>query len=167
VDALLALFLVSAALAGAVLYVSGFGDVLGVLRLFILADAVLIVLLLMVMGFVFSMRFQLLYRLDSDGVLIRVGEFEGSLNRAAWVVSSFVQRYGFTGGRVYALVDEELYVPWGVVSRAVYDERRRVVSLNSESRPLMRVYCTVENVDRVFSVVRGLVPEPEEPDSLG
>jgi hypothetical protein len=167
VDVLLALFFVSTGLAGVVLYAIGFGDVIDVLRLFIVAVAVFIVLLLMVMGFVFSNQFQLLYRLDDDGVLVRVGEFESGINRAAWVVSSIVQRYGFSGGRVFVLVNEELYVPWVRVSRAVFDDRHRVVSLNSDLRVLIRVYCTVENVDRVFSMVRGLVPEPEDQVSLG
>ena len=130
VDVLLALFLVSGMLAGFLLYVTGFSDVIGVLRLFILVDAVLIVLLLMVMGVVFSNQFKLQYRLDAGGVKVRVGEFESSLNRTAWLVSSTVQRYGFTGGRVYALVTKEHYVPWSRATRAIYDEQRRVVSLN-------------------------------------
>lgn len=167
VDVLLALFLVSALLAGGILYLTGFSDVYGVLRPFVVADAVLIVLLLMVMGFVFTKQFQLIFRLDGDGVLVRVGEFESSLNRVSWRVSSFVQRFGFVGGQVYALVDEELYIPWNRVYRAVYDESRRVVSLNSERKTLMRVYCTVKNVVRVFSLVRELVPEPEDEVSSG
>ncbi len=165
VDLLLVLFLVSAALAWAVLYASGFSDVVGVLRLIIVADALIVVALFMVMGYIFTNQFQLYYRLDSMSVLVRVGEFDGSLNKLAWRVSSLIQRLGFMGGRVYVLSDKEQSISWSSVFRAVYDERRRVISLNSESRTLMRIYCTPENVDQVFSMVHVLVPEAE--DSLG
>ena len=162
VDILFALLLVSGALLVVVLYVTGFVDVYGVFRLFLIADGLLIVLLFMVLGVVFTNRFQLLYRLNADGVLVRVGEFESSLNRMAWSVTGFVQRHGISGGRVFSMINEELFVSWDKVSRVVLDDRRRVASLISGSRPVMRVYCTKENVESVFTLIQGYLPEPEE-----
>ena len=162
IDILIALLLVSGAMMTLVLYVTGFTDVYGVFRLFLIADGVLIVLLFMVMGVVFTNRFQLLYRLNTEGVLVRVGEFESSLNRMAWSVTGFVQRHGVSGGRVFSMVNEELFVSWEKVSRVVFDGRRRVASLISGSRPVMRVYCTKENVESVFTSIQGYLPEPEE-----
>ena len=162
VDILIALILVSGALIVVVLYVTGFIDVYGVFRLFLIADGVLIVLLFSVLGLVFTNRFQLLYRLDSYGVLVQVGEFESSLNRMAWSITGVVQRYGVTGGRVFSMINEELYVSWDKVSRVVYDERRRVASLISEARPVMRVYCTTENVHLIFNAIQRYIPMPEE-----
>ena len=162
IDILIALLLVSGSMMTLVLYVTGFTDVYGVFRLFLIADGVLIVLLFMVMGVVFTNRFQLLYRLNTEGVLVRVGEFESSLNRMAWSVTGFVQRYGLSGGRVFSMVNEELFVSWDGVSRAVFDDRRRVASLINGSRPVMRVYCTPDNVDMVFSAIQGYLPEPDE-----
>jgi len=161
VDILIALLLVSGAIMTLVLYVTGFTDVYGVFRVFLIADGVLIVLLFMIMGMVFINRFQLLYRLNAEGVLVRVGEFESSLNRMAWSVTGFVQRHGISGGRVFSMINEELFVSWDKVSRAVYDERRRVASLISGTRPVMRVYCTKENVEPVFTSIQGYLPEPE------
>lgn len=162
VDILIVLLLISGALMAVVLYTTGFTDVYGVFRLFLIADGVLIVLIFMVMGVVFTNRFQLLYRLDSDGVLVQVGEFESSLNRMAWRITGFVQRYSISGGRVFSMINEELFVSWDTVSRAVYDERLRVASLISGTRPVMRVYCTIENVDQVFDSIKRYLPEPEE-----
>ena len=162
VDILFALLLVSGALLAVVLYVTGFSDIYGVFRIFLIADGVLIVLLFMIMGVVFTNRFQLLYRLDDAGVLVRVGEFESSLNRMAWSVTGFVQRYGVSGGRLFSMVNEELFVSWDKVSRVVFDDRRRVASLTSGSRPLMRVYCTKDNVEPVFHSIKGYLPEPED-----
>ena len=162
VDILFVLLLVSGALLAVVLYVTGFADVYGVFRLFLIADGVIIVLLFMVMGVVFTNRFQLLYTLNPDGIHMRVGEFESSLNRVAWRITGVVQRYGISGGRVFSMVNEELFVSWDKVSRAVFDERRRVASLISGRRPVMRVYCTKDNVEPVFTSIQGYLPEPEE-----
>ena len=162
VDILVALLLVTGLLMAGVLYLTGFNDVYGVFRIFLIADGLLIVLIFMVMGLVFTNRFQLLYRLDDAGVLVRVGEFESSLNRMAWSITGFVQRHGVSGGRVFSMINEELFVPWDTVSYALYDERRRVASLISGARPVMRVYCSQENVERVFTMIQGFVPEPED-----
>jgi hypothetical protein len=162
VDILLLVVFISAVLAGAILFMTGFSSVFTVLRLFVIADAFFIVALFMVMVYVFTSLFQLHYRLDADGVLLRLGEFDSGLNHAAWVVSSLAQRLSFTGGRVYRLVNKEQYVQWGVVARAVFDVKRRVANLTSDTAPLMRVHCNPDNVDAVFTAIRDYLPEPED-----
>jgi len=162
VDVLIALLLVSGGFVAVFLWVTGFTDVYGVIRLFLIADGLLIVLIYGVMGLVFLNRFQLLYRLDDTGMHVRVGEFESSFNRIAWIITNFVQRHGISGGRASALMSEEQHISWSRVTRAYYDERKRVATLSDDLRPLMRVYCTSENVDVVFNAIQGFVPEPEE-----
>jgi hypothetical protein len=162
VDILFLVLFLSAAMAGLILYLTGFQNVYAVLRLFILADAVLVVLLFMVMGFVFTNQFQLRYRLSDEGVHCVVGDFEGSINRAAWVISGLAQRFSFTGGRTLSMVNEKMFVSWSQVARAFFDDRRKVATLTSDLRPLMRVYCTPDNVGPVFAAIRGFVPEPVE-----
>ena len=162
VDILFVLLLVSGALMAVVLYITDFSDIYGVFRLFLITDGVIIVLLFMVMGVVFTNRFQLLYKLNPDGIHMRVGEFDSSINRVAWRITGVVQRFGISGGRVFSMVNEELFVSWDVVSRVVFDERRRVASLISGRRPVMRVYFTKDNVELVFNTIQGHIPEPEE-----
>lgn len=161
VDILIVLLFLSLGLSGVVLFFVGFDKVYEVLSIFVIADGFLILLLYSVMGFVFLNRFQLIYHIDSKGVHVRVGEFESSLNRAAWMVSSFVQRYSFTGGRVHSFMNEEHFTPWSNVTRYFVDPRRRVVSLTNDFRPLTRIYCTVNNVDDVIEFVKLMVPEPD------
>ncbi|MCW4011720.1 MAG: hypothetical protein NWF07_01880 [Candidatus Bathyarchaeota archaeon] len=161
-DILIVLLVLSLGLAGIVLSFVGFDKVYDVLRVFVIADGFVILLLYSVMGFVFLNRFQLIYHIDSEGVQVRVGEFESSLNRAAWRVSSFVQRYSFTGGRVHSLMNEEHFTPWSSVTRYFYDPKHRVVSLTDDIRPLMRIYCTKDNLDDVLEFVKMKVPEPDE-----
>jgi hypothetical protein len=161
-DILLVLLGLSLGLAGIVLFFTGFEHVYSVLRLFLIADGFVILLLYSVMGFVFLNRFQLIYRIDGEGVQVRVGEFESSMNRLAWRVSSLVQRYSFTGGRVHALMNEEHYVSWSSVSMFFVDYKHRLVSLTDSVRPLMRVYCTVDNFDAVLDLVRVKVPLPDD-----
>jgi len=162
IDILIVLMVLSLGLSGVVLFFVGFDKVYAVLRVFVIADGFVILLLYSVMGFVFLNRFQLIYHIDTEGVHVRVGEFESSLNRMAWRTSSIVQRYSFTGGRVYSLMNEEHYVSWSSVTRYFFDSKHRVVSLTDDFRPLMRVYCTVDNVDDVLEFVRLMVPEPSD-----
>ncbi len=162
VDILMVVLVLSAALASVVVYVTGVQYVYTVIRLFLIADSVLIVLLFLVMGFVFLNQFQLIYRLDDEGVLCTVGEFESSLNRAAWSISAFTQRYSVTGGRLLSMFNERLFVPWSKVTRVVFDERHRVATLTNDYVPLMRVYCGVEDVGAVFDAVRAHVVDSED-----
>jgi hypothetical protein len=162
VDILILLILVSGTLGVLILYLTGFENVYDVFRLVLIADGVLIILIFMIMGFVFTNRFQLHYKLDKTGLQVRVGEFHSSFNRLAWRITSFVQRYGVSGGRVFVMVDEVLFVPWIEVSHAVCDTQRRVASLINNKRPIMRVYCTHENVGLIFKTIQRYLPEPEE-----
>ncbi len=161
-DILIVLLGLSLGLAGVVLAVTGFDKVYMVFRIFVIADGVMILMLYSVMGFVFLNRFQLIYHVDDEGVQVHVGEFESRVNHAAWMVSSFVQRYSFTGGRVHSLMNEAHHTSWSSVTRYFYDARHRVVSLNDDVRPLMRIYCTRDNVDDFLGFVRARVPEPED-----
>jgi len=161
IDILIVLMVLSLGLSGVVLFFVGFDKVYEVLRIFVIADGFVILLLYSVMGFVFLNRFQLIYHIDTEGVQVRVGEFESSLNRMAWRISSIVQRYSFTGGRVHSLMNEEHYVPWSNVTMYFLDEKYRLISLTNDVRPLMRIYCTKDNLDRVLSFVKLMVPEPD------
>jgi len=162
IDILIVLLVLSLGLAGGVLFFVGFDKVYEVLRIFVIADGFMILLLYSVMGFVFLNRFQLIYHIDGEGVQVRVGEFESSLNHAAWRVSSIVQRYSFTGGRIHSLMNEEYYVPWSSVTMFFLDEKQRLISLTDDIRPLMRIYCTRDNLDRVLGFVRLMVPLPDD-----
>jgi hypothetical protein len=162
VDVMMVVVILSAIIAGVMIFVVGVQDIYAVIRLFLISDAVLIVLIFLVMGFVFLNQFQLIYRLDDEGVLCTVGEFESSLNRAAWSISAFTQRFSLTGGRLLSMFNERLYVPWSRVTRAVFDERRRVATLTNDFVPLMRVYCSAENFDAVFEAIRAHVAVPED-----
>ena len=161
IDILIVLMVLSLGLSGFVLFFVGFDKLYEVLRVFVIADGFLILLLYSVMGFVFLNRFQLIYHIDTEGVHVRVGEFESSLNRMAWRISSIVQRYSFTGGRVHSLMNEEHYVPWSNVTMYFFDEKYRLISLTNDVRPLMRIYCTKDNLDRVLNFVKLMVPEPD------
>lgn len=158
VDVLVVFLLLSGGLAGLVLFLTGV-NIYRVFRVFLIADGILIVLLFGVIGYVFTNRFMLKYRIDDKGVLVQVGPFTNQVNRAAWRFSSFIQRHGFHGGRVFTLDDESLFVPWSRVTRVVVDERRKVATLTTSVRPLIRIYCTSGNVDMVFDTLRSHIPE--------
>ncbi len=63
---------------------------------------------------------------------------------------------------MFTLDDESLFVPLGRVTRVVVNERRKVATLTDNVRPLMRIYCTSDNVDMIFDTLRIHVPEPIE-----
>ena len=162
VDMMMVVLFLSAIIAGFMIFVAEVQDVYAVFRLFLLSDSLLIVMIFIVMGFVFLNQFQLIYRIDEEGILCTVGEFESSLNRAAWNISAFTHSHSITGGRLLSMFNERLYVPWSRVTRVAFDERRRVATVTNDYIPLMRVYCRPENVDAVFEAIRGYIPEPED-----
>jgi hypothetical protein len=102
----------------------------------------------------------LTYIVNDEGVKVQMGAFKNQINNIAWRISSYIQRHGFHGRRVFTLDDESLFVPWGRVTRVVVDECRNVVTLTDNVLPLMRIYCTSDNMDMVFDTLRIHVRKP-------
>jgi hypothetical protein len=59
-------------------------------------------------------------------------------------------------------MNEENYVPWSSVTMFFLDEKQRLISLTDDIRPLMRIYCTRDNLDRVLEFVHLMVPLPDD-----
>ena len=152
----------SAGMLGALLFlVMGGEDILAILEILVLATGGLIVLAFFVIGVVFLNKMELVFKVDEEGIRCDLGEYTGNLNRLAWMVTSISQKVNPTGGALIAKGRESTFVAWTDIEKAVFDGRKRVISVSSARRLLLRLYCTHENYDKVAKAVEGMLPDLE------
>lgn len=147
---------------GVVLFlVMGGGAILAILEILVLAVGALIVLAFLVIGVIFLNRMELVFKVDGEGVRCDLGEYAGNLNRLAWMIGSISQRVNPMGASLIAMSRESTFVPWSDIKKAVLDGRKRVISVSSARRLILRVYCTPENYDDVAEAVEEMLPDAE------
>jgi hypothetical protein len=161
VELLIALILFSAVLGTAVIYLTDISDIFIVFRFFLIIDGILIVLMLTIMGFVFTNRFRLLYRIDENGILTQIGDFEGKFNKLAWRITSFVQNHGFQSSRTSSMLNKKSFIPWDNLSHVVFNYKQLAATLIWERNQITRVYCYPDNVNLVFEILKRHLPKSE------
>ena len=132
-----------------------------ILEILVLAAGALIVLTFLVIGVIFLNRMELVFKMDEEGVHCDLGEHASNLNRLAWMIGSISQRVNPLGSSLIAMSRGSTFVPWNNIKKAVFDGKKRVISVSSTRRLLMRVYCTPENYDDVAEAVEGMLPDAE------
>ena len=152
----------SAGALGVILFlVTGGESIIDILEILVIAVGGLIVLAFLVIGTIFLNRMDLVFKVDGAGVRCDLGEYTGNLNRLAWKMGSISQRINPFSSSLIAKNQDTTFVPWGAIEKAVFDGRKRVISVSSARRLLLRVYCTPENYDGVAKVVEEMLPDLE------
>jgi len=152
----------SSGMLGALLFVvMGGNNILDILEILVLSTGGLIVLSFILIGVVFLNKMGLIYRIDGDGVRCDLGEYTSNLNRLAWMMSSASKRVNPTGGALISNGRENTFVPWTDIEKAVFDGKKRIISVSSARRLLLRLYCTHENYEKVAEVVDEMLPDAE------
>lgn len=147
---------------GVILFlVMGGETILAILEILVLAVGVLIVLAFLVIGVIFLNRMELVFKVDEEGVRCDLGEYAGNLNRLAWMIGSISQRVNPMGASLIAMSRESTFVPWSDIKKAVFDGKKRVISVSSARRLLLRVYCTTENYNDVAEIIEEMLPDVE------
>jgi len=147
---------------GVILFlIMGGENLFAILEILVLAAGALIVLTFLVIGVVFLNSVELVFKIDAEGVRCDLGEYAGNLNRLAWMVSSISHRVNPVGSSLIAMSRESAFVPWGDVMKAVFDGKKRVISVSSARRLLLRVYCTPENYNNVAGAIEEILPDAE------
>jgi hypothetical protein len=136
-------------------------DLLAILEILVLAAGALIMLTFLVIGVIFLNSVELVFKIDAKGVHCDLGEYAGNLNRLAWVVGSISHRVNPVGSSFIAMSRENTFIPWGAIKKAVFDGKKRVISLSSARRLLLRVYCTPQNYDNVAETIDDMLPDAE------
>ena len=147
---------------GVILFlIMGGEDLFAILEILVLAAGALIVLTFLVIGVVFLNSVELVFKIDAEGVRCDLGEYASNLNRLAWMVGSISHRVNPVGSSFIAMSRESTFTPWGDIRKAVFDGKKRVISLSSARRLLLRVYCTPQNYDNVAEAVEEMLPDAE------
>lgn len=159
---ILFVILASAGGLGVILFlVTGGESTLAILEILVPAVGVLIVMVFIVIGVVFLNRMELVFKVDAHGVRCDLGEYASNLNRIAWMIGSISQRVNPAGASLIAMSRESTFVPWTDIKKAVLDGRKRVISLSSSRRLLLRVYCPPDNYEEVAGTVEEMLPDVE------
>jgi hypothetical protein len=160
-DVLVILFICATILAGFVLVIFGVEDYYLVLKFLLLGSGVLVVLLIGVMGLVFVSIFEMRIRIDDDGVFSSLVDFTSNSNRLTWKIGVFAQNLSLTGSSMLAMDRESIQVNWGSVGKVAIDEEKRVITLSTKNRPLIRLYCLPENIRRTVVLVEKHLPDAD------
>jgi len=147
---------------GAILFlVIGGESILAILEILVIAVGALIVLAFLVIGTIFLNTMDLVFKVNGDGVRCDLGDYTSNLNRIAWKMGSISQRINPLSSSLVARNQDTTFVPWTDIEKAVFDGRKRVISVSSARRLLLRIYCTPENYDGVANVVEEMLPDVE------
>ena len=147
---------------GVILFlVMGGESILAILEILVLAVGALIVMAFLVIGVIFLNRMELVFKVDGEGVRCDRGEYVSNLNRLAWMIGSISQRVNPMGASLIAMSRESTFVPWADIKKAVFDGKKRVISVSSARRLLLRVYCNPENYDNVAETIDEMLPDAE------
>ena len=147
---------------GAILFlVMGGESILAILEILVIAVGALIVLAFLVIGTIFLNTMDLVFKVDGDGIRCDLGEYTSNLNRLAWKMGSISQRINPLSLSLVAKNQDTTFVAWTDIEKAVFDGRKRVISVSSARRLLLRVYCTPENYEKVAETVEGMLPDAE------
>lgn len=147
---------------GVILFlVMGGESIMAILEILVLAVGALIVMTFLVIGVIFLNRMELVFKVNGEGVRCDRGEYVSNLNRLAWMIGSISQRVNPMGASLIAMSRESTFVPWNGIKKAVLDGRKRVISLSSSRRLLLRMYCTPENYADVAGTVEEMLPDVE------
>ena len=160
-DILVVLFIGVTAVACLMLIVNKVENFYMFLKLLLLGSGVFVVILVGVMGLVYVSMFEIMFRIEGDGVFSCVSEFTSNLNRLAWTIGAFSQNLSLTGSSMLIKGQESLQVSWSSVNKVVIDEAKRVIILSATKRPLMRLYCLSENIHDAVVLVENYLPDAD------
>ena len=147
---------------GVILFlIMGGESLFAILEILVLATGALIVVTFFVIGFIFLNSVELVFKIDVEGVRCDLGEYASNLNRLTWIVGSISHRVNPVSSSLIVMSRESTFTPWGDIRKAVFDGKKRVISLSSARRLLLMVYCTPQNYDNVAEAVEEMLPDAE------
>lgn len=160
-DVLFVLLFGGGGLAAVLILIMGFSEILAILRIVTLATGILIVLAFLTMGVIMLNNVEMTFTVNEDGIRTTMGKKENRLNKVALFLGLLAGKPGLTGTSMLAMSREQSFVEWSSIEKAVMDEKKRVISLSSGVRMLVRLYCTSETYHDVVAMVDRMLPEVE------
>lgn len=141
--------------------VMGGSEILAILEIITVAVGILIVLAFATMGILMLNNVEISFTLDEIGVQAVLGKKENWVNKVALFFGILARKPGLMGTSILAMSEEQTFVEWSDIQNVVMDDRKRVVSLSSGVRLLVRLYCTPGTYDDAVKMVEDMLPDAE------
>lgn len=160
-DVLFALLFGAGGLAGVLILIMGLEEVLVILRIVMLATGILIVLAFLAMGVIMLNNVEMTFTVNEKGIHTSLGKKENRINQIALVMGLLTLKPGLMGSSMLAMSREQTSINWSDIQKGVMDDKRRVISLSSSVRLLVRMYCTPETYKDAVSYVENMLPDAD------
>ncbi len=160
-DVLFVLIAAGAVMGVLLTLIMGVSELYTVLRIVILTFGVLVVLSFLAMGLIMFNTVEMTFTLDEKGIGTSLGKRENKMNRIALILGIFTGKLGLMSSSMMAMSKESTFVEWKYIQKAVMDRRKKVISLSSGRRMLVRLFCEPENYDDALAYVEEMLLEVE------
>ncbi len=160
-DVLFVILFGAGGLAGVLILIMGLEEVLVILRIVTLASGILIVLAFLAMGVIMLNNVEMTFVLNEKGIHTSLGKKENRINQLALVMGLLTLKPGLMGPSMLAMSREQSSIDWSDIQKSVMDDKKRVLSLSSGVRLLVRLYCTPETYNDAVGYVERMLPDAE------
>ena len=160
-DVLVVILFGGAGLGFILFLIMGATEIYAILQIITLATGILIVLAFLTMGIVMMNNVEMTFTLDEKGIKTVLGKKENRINKIALFFGLLTGKLGLMGTSVLAMSREQTFVEWAVIQKAVMDDKKKVISLSSGRRMLVRLFCNPETYVESIKMVEAMLPDAE------
>lgn len=147
---------------GVILFlIMGVDQFFTVLRIMTLTTGVLIVLAFLAMGVFMMNNVKMTFTLDEKGISTRMSKRESRINQVSLLLGFLARKPGLMGSSLMAMSRESTFVEWKDIEKVVMDDRKKVISLSSGRKLIVRLYCTPETYPKSVETVERILFESE------
>ncbi len=141
--------------------IMGPDNIFAILKLVTVTTGILIVLAFATMGIVMLNNVEMTFALNEKGVQTVLGKKETRLNKVALFFVFLTGKPGLISTSMLSMYREQTFVDWSDIRKVVMDERKKVISLSSERRLLVRLFCTPETYKDAVKMVETMLPDTD------
>ena len=157
-NALFIILFMGASLGAILILIMGVSEIYAVLRIVTLATGAMIVLAFLVIGVVMISSVEMSFTLTEEGVKTVLGDQESQLNKGVLLLG-VLAKPRLVGSSTQAISREKTFTEWTEIQKTVMDSRKKIISLSSERRLLVRLFCTSKVYDEAVNYVERMLPE--------
>lgn len=160
-DVLFAVLVGSAGLGAILLLIMGWAEIFTVIRILTLTTGVVIVMAFIAMGVIMMNDVTMTFTVDETGVGTKMSKRESRINRISLALGFLSSKPGLMGSSMMAMSRESTFTEWKDIETAVMDDRKKVISLSSGRRMLVRLFCTPETYPEAVQIVEKTLLDAE------
>jgi hypothetical protein len=137
----------------------GWSEIYTILQMVTLGTGAIIVISFLILGVSMMNEVKLTFILSENSIQT-VLEEETWLTRVFYIFD-LLSKPLMVGTSSFSLSQKQTSLVWGDIQKAVIDERKKVVSLSSEKRLLVRLYCNPNVYTEAVGYIERMLPHLE------